>query len=267
MTDSQAATPGDRYERDMVPAMFEPFARDLVGRLDLRRGMRVADIGCGTGIVARLVGERLDAASMVAGVDIHAGMLDVARSKSVGLPCRFEWHEASAEALPLEDESVDLVLSQFAFMLFPDKMAASREMNRILSRGGSLYLSAWRQFSHQPNYAVLIEGLDKLVSAQAADLLKGAFQFKSEDQIRAPLIEGGFGEVLVDTVRTNVRFPSADQFVRTVVAGSILARMGVEISNGALEELCSLVSKELEPYNVGRRLVVPMECYFARSVK
>ena len=148
------------------------------------------------------MGERLDVASIVAGVDINAAMLDVARSKYEGLPCRFVWHEASAEALPMDDESVDLLLSQHAFMLFLDKTAASREMNRILSRGGSLYVSAWRQFSHQPHYAALIEGLDKLVSAQAADLMKGAFQFETEDQIRAPLMEGGFGEVFVDTVNT-----------------------------------------------------------------
>ncbi len=267
MADSRVATPGDRYERDMVPAMFEPFARDLVEHLVLRHNMRVADIGCGTGIVARLVGERLDAESIVIGVDINTAMLDVARPKSVGLPCQSEWHEAPADALPLDDASVDVLLSQHAFMLFADKTAASREMHRVLSPGGSLYVSAWRHFSHQPHYAALIEGLDDLVSAQAADLMKGAFLFDTEDQIRAPLMAGGFLGVFVDTVRKDVLFPSADQFVRIVVAGSILARMGIEVSGRALEELCSFVSDRLERYNVGRRLVVPMESYIARSVK
>ena len=267
MTDSPAPTTGDRYERDMVPAMFEPFARDLVERLELRPNMRVADIGCGTGIVGRLVGERLDAASIVAGVDINVGMLAVARSRSDSLPCQSEWHEAPADALPLDDASIDLLLSQHAFMLFADKTAAAHEMHRVLKPGGSLYVSAWRHFSRQPHYTALIDGLDNLVSKQAADLMKGAFRFETEDQIRAPLMEGGFPEVLVDTVRMDVHFPSADQFVRIVVAGSILARMGIEISDGALEELCSFVTKMLKRYDVGPQLVVPMECYVARSVK
>ncbi len=267
MAGSQAGTAGVRYERDMVPAMFEPFARDLVGRLELGHGMRVADIGCGTGIIARCAGERLDATSIVTGVDINGGMLEVARSKAEGLPCRFEWREAPADALPLDDASIDLLLSQHAFMLFPDRAAAAVEMHRVLKDGGRLYVSAWRHFSHQPHYAALVDGLDRFVSTEAADLMKGAFLFETEDQIRAPFTKGGFRKVLVDTVRKDVHFPSADQFVRIVVAGSILARMGIEVSQGALEELGSFVSDELREYSSGRQLVVPMECYLARSAK
>ena len=267
MTDGPASTPGDRYESDMVPAIFEPFARDLVAQLDLRHNMRVADIGCGTGIVARFVAERLDAASIVTGVDINAAMLDVARSKSVGLPCQFEWHEAPADALPLGDASVDLLLSQHAFNLFEDKTAAAREMHRILRPGGSLYVSAWCHFSRQPHIAALVEGLDKVVSARAADLMKGSFLFETDDQIRAPLTEGGFPEVPVDAIKKEIFFPSADHFVRIFVAGSVLARMGIEVSDRELGELCSIVSNRLERYNVGRQLVIPVECYVARSVK
>ena len=71
----------------------------------------------------------------------------------------------------------------------------------------------------------------------------------------------------VDIVRKDVQFPSADQFVRLVVAGSILARMGVEIGENALKELCSFVSKRLEQLDAGEQLVVPMETYLARSMR
>lgn len=267
MPDNQAETPGTRYEQDMVPAMFEPFARDLVERLDLRENMRVADVGCGTGVVARMVGEKLSPTSSVIGVDISVAMLDVARAKSQALPCEFIWHEASADALPLDDASVDMLVSQHAFMLFPDKAAASREMHRVLRDGGKLYVSAWRHYSEQPHYAALIDGLDRLVSALAANLMKSAFQFETEDEIRTPLMEGGFQDVRVDTVKMDVRFPSADQFVRIVVAGSILARMGIEIGDDVLEALCSHGSNALAQYETSSGLVVPMESYLASSVR
>lgn len=65
----------------------------------------------------------------------------------------------------------------------------------------------------------------------------------------------------------DVRYPSADQFVRTVVAGSILARMGIEVNDDILQELCSYVSDALTQYETGSGLVVPMESYLASSVK
>ena len=80
MPADQNEAPGKRYERDMVTAMFAPFARDLVGCMRLRNPMHIADIGCGTGIVPRLLGQRLDETSTINGIDINAGMLDVARA-------------------------------------------------------------------------------------------------------------------------------------------------------------------------------------------
>jgi ubiquinone/menaquinone biosynthesis C-methylase UbiE len=251
----------------MVPAMFGPFARDLVERLDLHESMRIADVGCGTGIVARMVGEKLNPADSIFGIDINRAMLEVAREKSKSLPCETIWHEASADALPLDDASLDLVVSQHAFMFFPDKPAASREMHRVLRPGGRLYVSAWRHYSRQPHYKALVDGLGRIVSTKAADLMKSAFQFETEDAIRTPLMEGGFQDVRVDTVKMDVRFPSADQFVRIVVAGSILARMGIEIGDEALRELCSDVSNALAQYETALGLVVPMESYLASAVR
>ena len=43
----------EAYETYIVPAFSGAWARDIVGRADLRRGDRLLDLGCGTGIVAR----------------------------------------------------------------------------------------------------------------------------------------------------------------------------------------------------------------------
>ncbi len=101
---------------------------------------------------------------------------------AASLPCRSEWYEASAEALPIAAEAVDLLVSQFAFMLFPDKDQAAREMHRVLAPGGALYVSAWRHFSHQPNYAALIDGIGRLESAEAAESPRAANRDRGEGQ-------------------------------------------------------------------------------------
>ena len=210
MPENRTETAGERYERDMVSTMFAPFARNLVARVDMQGSMRVADIGCGTGIVARLIGEKLDGSSTLIGVDINAGILAVAKAASAKLTCRCEWHEASADTLPIADASLDLVVSQHAFMFFPDQPAAAREMFRVLRPDGRLYINVWRHYNHQPHYVAFIDGLRRYVGERAGDLMQGAFVYETEAQIRQPIADGGFQRVEVETVILDARYPSAE---------------------------------------------------------
>src|SRR5438045_8933638 len=84
------------YERVLVPAIFDRYARDLVERArPFGPSDRILDLGCGTGIVARVLRERLGGAARLTGVDINAGMLAKARELAPDI----DWVEASAGAL------------------------------------------------------------------------------------------------------------------------------------------------------------------------
>ena len=86
-----------------------PLATDLIDIAALGLGERVLDVACGTGVVARLAAERVGATGTVAGIDLNPGMLEVARSVTPP-SMAIEWHESSAEAIPLPDEAFDVVL-------------------------------------------------------------------------------------------------------------------------------------------------------------
>ena len=75
----------------------------------IRPGERVLDVACGTGIVTRLAQERVGSEGTVAGLDPNPEMLAVARQAAPPEP-RIDWYEAPAEAIPLPDESFDVVL-------------------------------------------------------------------------------------------------------------------------------------------------------------
>lgn len=104
-----------------------------------RPGERVVDVGSGAGIdsliAARLVGAR----GRVIGVDMTGAMLEKARraAREAGLE-NIEFREGYAEALPVEDASADLVISNGVLNLAPDKLAVLREMARVLAPGGRL---------------------------------------------------------------------------------------------------------------------------------
>src|SRR5262245_3011729 len=95
------------YEERIVPWIFAPWGRDLIERVRPGRDDHVLDVACGTGIVARLLRERLGTA-VVTGVDYQPGMIAVARSAAPDI----EWYEGDAAALPFGSGAFDLVLCQ-----------------------------------------------------------------------------------------------------------------------------------------------------------
>jgi len=68
-------------------------------------------------------------------------MLDKARvgASEAGLS-NVEFHEAYAESLPVQDKSVDVVISNGVINLCPDKMAVMAEINRVLKPGGRIQI-------------------------------------------------------------------------------------------------------------------------------
>lgn len=70
----------ENYERNLVPIIFAPWAAELVETAALRRGDRVLDVACGTGIVARNASRKLGGTGSVTGLDVSAPMIVVAHA-------------------------------------------------------------------------------------------------------------------------------------------------------------------------------------------
>lgn len=70
----------EAYERYIIPALFNEWARDLVETAAVQAGERVLDVACGTGVVARVAASTVGEACHVVGVDVKEGMLGMART-------------------------------------------------------------------------------------------------------------------------------------------------------------------------------------------
>lgn len=108
----------------------------------VERGMTVLDLGSGAGFDAFLVRERVGAEGRVIGVDMTDDMLALARANAQkrGLT-NVEFRKGYIEALPVEDSSVDLVISNCVINLSPDKPAVFGEIARVLKPGGQFWIS------------------------------------------------------------------------------------------------------------------------------
>src|SRR5215469_2000500 len=129
---------GATYERSwMQQRLFDPVHSAVLHQAESRfKPANVLDIGCGSGSLLRKVHGYWPEAHL-SGVDPAQGMLSVARQ----LTPEARFFMGSAEALPLEDASVDLALSTISFHHWQDQAAGVREVARVLRPGGCFLLA------------------------------------------------------------------------------------------------------------------------------
>jgi SAM-dependent methyltransferase len=111
-----------------------------LGRIE--PGAVVVDLGCGAGTDLLLAAQMTGPTGRVIGVDMTPSMLEQARASAQAMDlANVELHESLIETLPLEDGSVDVVISNGVVDLVPDKDAVFDEIDRVLRPGGRLQLA------------------------------------------------------------------------------------------------------------------------------
>ncbi|MGV0714117.1 methyltransferase domain-containing protein [Mycolicibacterium sp. XJ662] len=189
-------TEAENYQRHFAPLIPGPLAADLVEIAAPESGEYVVDVACGTGVLTRLVAERVGAGGRVVGVDLTPEMLQVARETPAPPGATIDWREASAEALPLADESYDLVLCQLGVMFFPNRTAAVREMHRVLSPGGRIAINV--PATMPAVFEIMVEALGRHVDPGLPGFLRTIFSV-SETELHKLVNDSGFRDVSITT--------------------------------------------------------------------
>ncbi len=217
---SFGANAPENYERFFVPAIGRPLANDLVRIAALHAGERVLDVGCGTGVVTRLAAERVRPGGAVAGLDINAGMLAVARSitpPDLGI----EWHEASAESMPLPEGAFDVVLCQMSLQFVADRLRGVREMRRVLTSGGRLVLNVPGPAA--PMFDILADAMGRHIAPQAAGFVRAVFALNQEAELEGLLKDAGFRQVNARAETRELSLPAPRDFLWQYVGSTPLA--------------------------------------------
>lgn len=108
----------------------------------LKEGDVVLDLGSGAGFDAFLAAQRVGKTGRVIGVDMTPEMLEKARANAQkGGYKNVEFRSGEIEKLPVEDSSIDVIISNCVINLSPDKESVFKEAFRVLKEGGSLMVS------------------------------------------------------------------------------------------------------------------------------
>jgi SAM-dependent methyltransferase len=233
------------YQRHLVPAVTAGWAADLVERVGLRRGERVLDVACGTGVVARAAAGRVGRAGRVAGIDINAAMLAVARSLPAGPGASTGWFEGSALGLPFPAGSYDVVLCQLGLQFFPDRPAALAEMRRVLVTGGRLGLSVYGPIERNPAAVALVGALDRHLGPDASVTKRAEHALAGPALLRTLAVGAGFCRVRIVTETRIIRFASAADYVRIQLTATPLASLLSQHAGGSIGQLARALTADV----------------------
>lgn len=109
---------------------------------EVHEGDTVLDLGSGAGMDCFLAARKVGPTGHVIGVDMTDEMLDKARENAVkhGIS-NVEFRKGYIHELPIEDASIDVIISNCVINLAPDKFAVFRDAHRVLKKGGRMFIS------------------------------------------------------------------------------------------------------------------------------
>jgi SAM-dependent methyltransferase len=120
-------------------SVYSPVGRRVLLEAGLKKGMKVADFGCGVGVVTRMIAEMVGPSGRVTGIDVDGAQLEEAQRlcSEAGLT-NTAFVEASACCTGLPRNWFDVVYCRFLLIHLPDPAACLREMREVLKPGGIL---------------------------------------------------------------------------------------------------------------------------------
>jgi len=259
--------PAGIYENYFVPAMFLPWSAILLHHAAPQLGERVLDVACGTGVVARGAAPLVGTDGQVTAVDMNPAMLAVARALPASAGAAVTWQEGNAMSLPFPDSNFDLVLCQHSLPFIPDRLAAVREMRRVLAPGGRVLVMVLQALAKHPVFEALMGSVARHLSLPLSAVMT-PFALPDAEELRTLFTTAGFSKVEVLPASISARFADPDRFVPLAVASSAAAvPVFVQLEAPARAALLDAVRADVDPiihrYRENDFVVFPMYAHIA----
>lgn len=222
MTDQNAAFVGsipENYDRYLGPVLFEPYARDLAERVKAADGASILEIACGTGILTRILRDRLPPTSKLVATDLNLEMMQFAAKKFRGKQ-NVVFKQADAAALPFLNNSFDAVLCQFGLMFFPDKKLALAEVHRVLIPGGSFIFNVWDAMEFNELAWIAHTTIAKFFDREPPLFYETPCGMHDTEEIVALLEAAGFAELDISLLKLPSISSSAKEVARGLIRGN-----------------------------------------------
>jgi enediyne biosynthesis protein CalE5 len=225
------------------------FNHRLVADARLRFGMRVLDLGSGTGYPALLGAQTVGPSGSVIGLDLAEQMLTVARRKAMSLGLvNVTFRTSDVTALPFEADSFDAVTSRFCLMFLPNIPKAAAEIARVLRPGSWVAAAVWSAPEKNPSISLSMEAVKKVVELPPPDpAAPGIFRLAKPGDLAGILQQAG------------LVYASAEEYYTSLVEiAAPIQNLMDTLSAPQIQEVKRLIIQAGTQYQRGNRVTFPL---------
>jgi SAM-dependent methyltransferase len=191
----------------------------LVADARLRTGLRVLDLGSGTGYPALLAAQTVGAKGSVVGIDLAERMLEAARRKATSLGLsNIRFQTGDATTLPFDTASFDAVTSRFCLMFLPEIAKAVAEIARILKPDTWMSAAVWSAPDKNPYLKIPLDVIKQSIDLPPPDpAAPGIFRLAKPGELVNMLRQAGFADIAEEEFLADVRFPAAEDYFSSLM--------------------------------------------------
>jgi len=253
------------YEEYLGPMFFEPYAIEVANRVDPSSVKLALELASGTGRVTRRLRQVLPRTAKLIASDISEDMLSVAKEKLRDMD--IDWQFIDAQELPFDDNSIDLVVCCFGYMLVPDKSKAFAEAYRVIRPGGMLMLTTWDTLESNGASYTYRKAAKKYLGDPLPESYNAPFSMNDMNLIRSLLEGAGFLKIVVERVPKFSISETAKDATTGLAQGGLIYNEIMKRNPAWMEEIMGAVEKELaEKYGPGPTMA-PMSAIVSQAWK
>ncbi|SPF75992.1 Aklanonic acid methyltransferase DauC [Aliiroseovarius pelagivivens] len=193
--------------RHILEGGLSRHSEQIFPQLDIRKGERILDVGCGFGDSTLNLATRVGSEGHVTGIDCCPDFLHLARSEQYHSGVRnVDFQVADAEA-DLPKEAFDMVFARFGTMFFTNPVNGLRNLKNALRPGGRLTHIVWREREENPWLAaarsILLDHLPQ-PDADAPSCGPGPFSMAEPKLVHTQMTAAGFVDISFEKIDAQV---------------------------------------------------------------
>ena len=233
----------------------------LVADARIKPGMRVLDLGSGTGYPALLAAQIVGPAGSVVGLDVADQMLAVAARKAKGLSLEnIRFQRGDVTTLPFESASFDAVTSRFCLMFLPEVPKAVSEIARVLKPAAWAAAAVWSAPEKNISFSVTMNILKQFIDIPPPDpSAPGIFRLARPGELAGMLQQAGLVDPMEQEFLAEWSYASPEEYYASVMElAAPIQNLMAKLSPDQLQQVKRLILEAASRYLRGNRVAFPI---------
>ncbi|MBH0199491.1 MAG: methyltransferase domain-containing protein [Nitrospira sp.] len=233
----------------------------LVADARLRVGLRVLDLGSGTGYPAILAAQTVGAAGSVMCIDLAKDMLAVAERKAKRLSLNnISLRAGDVTSLPFESNSFDAITSRFCLMFLPEIPKAAAEIARVLRPGSWVAAAVWSAPEKNPSIGLSMAAIKQVIELPPPDLTApGIFRLAMPGELAGLFRQAGLVEVTDHEFIGEWSYSSAEEYYTSLMEiAAPVQNLMAKLTEAQKQDVKQRILDAASIYRRGERVTFPL---------